>query len=55
MKRGDPREVICSYAKDNGIDCIIMGRRGRGGIRASLGSVSTAVLRNTDLPVMVVK
>ena len=55
MKRGDPRSVICDYAKENDIDCIFMGRRGLGGIRAALGSVSTAVLRNTDLPVMVVK
>ena len=55
VKRGDPRDVICDYAKENDIDCIIMGRRGRGGIRATLGSVSTAVLRHTDLPVMVVR
>ena len=57
VKNGSPRETICAYAndKDNGIDCIVMGRRGLSGIRASLGSVSTAVLRNTDLPVMVVK
>lgn len=57
VKKGAPREVICDYANDeeNAIDCIVMGRRGLGGIRASLGSVSTAVLRNTDLPVMVVK
>ena len=55
VKRGDPRNVIVDYAKENGTDCIIMGRRGITGIRASLGSVSTAILRNTDLPVMVVK
>ena len=55
VKRGVPREVIPAYAAENSIDCIVMGRRGRGGIRATLGSVSTAVLRNTDLPVLVVK
>ena len=55
VKRGDPRDVICDYAKENDVDFIIMGRRGISGIRATLGSVSTAVLRNTDLPVMVVK
>ena len=37
------------------IDCIVMGRRGLGAIRAALGSVSSAVLRSVDLPVMVVK
>ena len=55
VERGDPREVVCEYAKKNDIDCIIMGRRGLGGFRATLGSVSTAVLRYTELPVMVVR
>lgn len=55
VKRGNPRDVICDYANENDIDCIVMGRRGVSGIRAALGSVSTAVLRGTDLPVLVVK
>ena len=55
VKRGNPRDVICDYANENEIDCIVMGRRGVSGIRAALGSVSTAVLRGTDLPVLVVK
>ena len=55
VKRGNPADLICQYAADNNIDCIVMGRRGLGGIRAALGSVSTAVLRGTDLPVLVVK
>ena len=55
VKRGDPRDAVCRFAEENDIDCIIMGRRGRSGIRAALGSVSTAVLRRTDLPVMVVR
>ena len=55
VKRGTPRDVIVTYAKENDIDCIVMGRRGVTGIRAALGSVSTAVLRGTDLPVLVVK
>ena len=55
VKRGNPRDVICDYAKDNGVDCIVRGRRGISGIRATLGSVSAAVLRGTDLPVLVVR
>ena len=55
VKRGNPRDIICNYANENDIDCIVMGRRGVSGIRAALGSVSTAVLRGTDLPVLVVK
>lgn len=55
VENGRPYEVICEYAKDNGIDCIVMGRRGLGAIRSALGSVSAAVLRGSDLPVLVVK
>lgn len=55
VKRGNPRDIICEYAKENDIDCIVMGRRGLSGIRGALGSVSTAVLRGTDLPVLVIK
>lgn len=55
VKRGNPSDVICEYARDNDIDCIVMGRRGLGGIRAVLGSVSSAVLRDSDLPILVVK
>lgn len=55
VANGKPNEVIVSYAADNGIDLIVMGRRGLGAIQAAMGSVSTAVLRVTDLPVLVVK
>lgn len=55
VENGRPQEVICNYANENGIDCIVMGRRGLGAIRAALGSVSFAVLRGVDLPVLVVK
>jgi nucleotide-binding universal stress UspA family protein len=52
---GHPQEVIADYAKDNGFDCIVMGRRGLGGIRGALGSVSYAILHTVELPVLVVK
>ena len=55
VKRGNPRDIICQYANENDIDLIVMGRRGLSGIRGALGSVSTAVLRGTDLPVLVIK
>lgn len=55
VENGRPQEVICEYARENSIDCIVMGRRGLGAIRAALGSVSFAVLRGIDLPVLVVK
>lgn len=55
IENGRPQEVICDYARNHGIDCIVMGRRGLSVIRAALGSVSSSVLRDTDLPVLVVK
>ena len=53
--RGNPSDAIVDYARDHKIDCIVMGSRGLGGIRAVLGSVSTAVLRDTAVPVLIVK
>jgi nucleotide-binding universal stress UspA family protein len=55
VENGRPQEVICDYANSQDIDCIVMGRRGLGAIRSALGSVSFAVLRGVDLPVLVVK
>ena len=55
VMRGKPQEVIVEAAKDNACDLIIMGRRGLGAISAVLGSVSTSVLRNSTLPVLLVK
>lgn len=46
---------ICDYAKENNIDMIIMGRRGLGAVRAMFGSVSYAVLHESDIPVVTVK
>lgn len=54
VDHGRPHDIICDYAKANGIDCIVMGRRGLGAIQSALGSVSTAVLRGCNLPVLVV-
>lgn len=55
IENGRPQEVICDYANENDVDCIVMGRRGMNVIRAALGSVSSAVLRGVDLPVLVVR
>ncbi len=46
---------ITSYAQDNSCDIIIMGRRGLGALRGMLGSVSFAVLRSAEIPVLTVK
>lgn len=51
----DPARRIVEVSQADGCDLIVMGRRGLGGVRAALGSVSTAVLRESDLAVLTVK
>jgi nucleotide-binding universal stress UspA family protein len=52
---GHPGEQIIHRAEKDGIDLIILGRRGRSMIaRMMLGSVSERVLRYAHCPVMVV-
>lgn len=55
VMRGKPADVVATAAKDLGIDLIIMGRRSKGALQTALGSVSTAVVRMTDLPVLLTK
>lgn len=52
---GQPHDRIANYAEDHGIDLIVMGSAGRGGVkRVLLGSVAERTLRTTDIPVLVV-
>jgi len=52
---GHPAEQIIHRAELDGIDLIVLGRRGRSMIaRMMLGSVSERVLRYAHCPVMVV-
>lgn len=55
LQETSPGDQIVSYADANNIDLIVMGSRGLGAIRGILGSVSSYVLRNADMPVLVVK
>ena len=53
---GDPREEIVNMAREQQVDIIVMGTRGRGGIaNALLGSTAEAVLRNAHCPVLTVR
>lgn len=45
---------ILRFAKERGCDFIVMGRRGLGALRGMLGSVSFAVLREAEIPVLTV-
>ncbi len=52
---GDPGPTICRVAAEREAAAIVIGTRGRGGLRrAFLGSVSDHVVRNAPCPVIVV-
>lgn len=48
-------DSLLDFAKHHDVDLIIMGCRGLGAIRGVLGSVSYAVLRGAQVPVLIVK
>jgi nucleotide-binding universal stress UspA family protein len=51
---GPPGEALCALAEEVGASAIVLGSRGRGGIkRALLGSVSDHVVRHAPCPVVV--
>lgn len=52
--RGDPAASLVQHAEEVGASAIVMGTRGRGGLkRAVLGSVSDHVIRHAPCPVIV--
>lgn len=53
---GHPSHEIIEFAENNDIDLIIMGTLGKSGLdRFLLGSVAEKVLRNSKVPVLVVR
>ena len=51
---GSPGQVVCEAARELSAAAIVMGSRGRGGVkRALLGSVSDHVVRNAPCPVVI--
>jgi nucleotide-binding universal stress UspA family protein len=53
---GEPAREIVNLAEDLGAGLVVMGSRGRGGIRRTLmGSVSDSVVRHAHCPVLVVR
>src|SRR5665647_918427 len=53
---GTPAEAIAQYANEQGVDQVVMGRQGQGGLQSLLlGSVMNKVLHLTGLPVLLVK
>jgi nucleotide-binding universal stress UspA family protein len=54
LRHGDPAEEILALVRTQPVDLICMGARGRGRVTgALLGSVSTAVLHHSPVPVIV--
>jgi nucleotide-binding universal stress UspA family protein len=56
VRRGDPGAALCAVAAERSAQAIVMGSRGRGGIkRAFLGSVSDYVVRNAPCTVVITR
>jgi nucleotide-binding universal stress UspA family protein len=54
--QGSPARLVCKFAKDQGVDLIIIGRRGRSGLsEILLGSVSNYVIHHAPCCVLVVQ
>jgi nucleotide-binding universal stress UspA family protein len=54
LRHGDPAEEILKLVREQPVDLICMGARGRGRVTgALLGSVSSAVLHHSPVPVVV--
>ena len=53
---GEPAEAILAAARDHKADIVVMGSHGRGSVTGILlGSVSSKVIAQTDLPVTIVR
>lgn len=56
LKQFEPTDAILSKVKKENIDLVVMGSHGRRGLdRVLLGSVTEAVMREADCPVLVLR
>lgn len=56
MRRGEPAREIIAYAEEVGAEFIVVGSRGRGGIKSLiLGSTSHSVIHGAPCDVIVVR
>ena len=56
MRRGEPAHEIIAYAEETGADFIVVGSRGRGGVKSLLlGSTSHSVIHGAPCDVVVVR
>jgi universal stress protein A len=52
---GNAANEIVQYAKDNGVDLIVLGSHGRHGVKLLLGSTANAVLHHATCDVLAVR
>lgn len=56
LEEGPIADALTRYAREQNVDLIVISSHGRGGVaRAALGSVTDSLIRNTNIPVLVVK
>lgn len=56
VREGDPVDEICRYAREEDVDVVVTGTRGRHDDHGFLlGSVAEGVIRRSDPPVMTVR
>ena len=56
VRMGQTAEVIGEYAKSSGIDLIVMGTHGRGGLaHVFMGSVAERMVRHAPCPVLTIR
>ena len=53
---GNPGDEIAAFAKNEGLDLIVMGTRGYGAFKAAvLGSTATRIAAISDTPLLVIQ
>jgi nucleotide-binding universal stress UspA family protein len=56
IRVGNPVDEINQFAKDNGVDLVVMGTHGRSGLKHMLlGSVTERVVRSSKAPVLTIR
>jgi nucleotide-binding universal stress UspA family protein len=56
LRQGDVEQTLCDYRREEDIDIIVMGAYGHSVIRRFLvGSTTTAVIRNAQVPVLLLR
>jgi nucleotide-binding universal stress UspA family protein len=56
LKQGEVESTLCSYRREHAIDMLIMGAWGHSVIRRFLvGSTTTSVIRNAQIPVLLLR